>query len=341
MTATNTLDLFSNAMSDFLIDGMVQQGNGQCNILGDSDVICWTHLEQVCGDPFLVINSTPEAYTEGEMAHTYVVTSRALPANTPIRVAAEYSFEAQIQSSPDVAAVSAWWTFLTTDGPTQGGRQGFIDFSGSAETNLLGETAINHTISTVAGAASKTTGNQFGNPDEISITWGGEAWAVLKFKGFRALTSSNTPLDDVRFRRLWPPTVDVETVLVLGFTGEAGHTYQAQYSTDLLSWVNYGGSVQSSSGGPEQQGVSAAMGRAGTWRVVDVASPSQAIPVTQTRAHEFSVATKSGNTYTWETSTNLVSWESYGASFTGSDSVAALTVANDGGGFYRIKSTAP
>ena len=42
-----------------------------------------------------------------------------------------------------------------------------------------------------------------------------------------------------------------------------------------------------------------------------------------------------------ETSTNLVSWESYGASFTGSDSVAALTVANDGGGFYRIKSTAP
>jgi hypothetical protein len=341
MTATNTLDLFCSAMSSFSNDPLTQQGDAQCNILGDSDVICWTKLAQFWNDPVPVMNSTPEAYTEGEMAHTYVVTSRALPANTPIRVAADYSLETQIQSSPDVAAVGTWWTFLTADGPIQGGRHGFIDFSGSAETNLLGETAINHTLSIVAGAASKTTGNQFGNPDEIYGNWEGQAWASLKFKGFRALTSSNTPLDNVRFRRTWPPMVDAETVLVLGFTGEAGHTYQAQYSTNLLSWVNYGGSVQSSSGGPEQQVVSAAMGPAVTWRVVDVASPSQAIPVTQTRANEFSVATKSGNTYTWETSTNLVSWESHGASFAGSNSVAALTVTNDGSGFYRIKSTAP
>lgn len=332
--------------------GISEGAVGQVSLFEDKMIMSWAQISSAASalDLFAppnqrwMLNST----ADGESTFAYEIASRDLQLGESVRLVAGFRFQASVAMTGDGgggASAQGWYSISGSDtywiycwayssnGPRSYGTNQPITIE--ADSRIGSIVALHaRAFASVSGAAHLGGG--------VRGADAGQAYVTMNFTGCRVFRKGkdSTPLKHVQLKRAWPPTIDFEHLLTQRFNAQAGHSYHCQYSDETKAWIDYGPTIQPTASGVQELVVSATDEPTANWRVIDLSSPTVAIPTTTASAYEANLSTRDGRVYQWQVSTNLTQWQDLGSAFTGSGRIARLAIPTSSMGrcFYRIKS---
>ena len=342
------IDQGTSAFADAVVTGNVESidtGNGwtaqaHAFVFDPSDASLSSEATVVVRGNFLSVHADATA-RGGVFAYAvkyYLTTSRILPKGTPLQEEFSAAVDMQVANSG----------YLDADLPGIGRGAISVSSPGTSATGIFANSPVSASSASAHIERWATNAVVVGGFDSWAATLNGYAnafvgramlWASY-LRGDGTLSTLDGLPAPAQRRLAWPPQVVPESVTTVTFNGEGGHDYQAQYSLAGSVWANYQSPVHASSNGSQRATLPTGEAPNAQWRVVDLASPTNALAVTKTPARLLSFVALQGKNYQWETSTNLTNWETNGVPFAGTNNLAEFLIAPDAAParFWRLKT---